>query len=127
LSDSPTDPEELAARVPPSGADQAKALREQARKGGLKFDAYLPSDIADWLLDMIERGIFTDPSEAVFVILWEHMELQPHKDLRDELLRRRVQVAIDDPGPLLDSHDVRARLEELIATRSEPGVWTKQI
>jgi antitoxin ParD1/3/4 len=25
---------------------QAKALREQARKGGLRFEAYLPSDLA---------------------------------------------------------------------------------
>lgn len=47
-----------------AGANQAKALRETARKGGLKFEAYLPPWLAEWMLDMIERGVFTDPSEA---------------------------------------------------------------
>ena len=27
--------------------DQARALREQARTGGLRFEAYLPGDMAD--------------------------------------------------------------------------------
>src|SRR3546814_8489822 len=45
--------------------DQAKALREQARAGGLRFEAYLTGDQADWLLERIERGMFADPSEAV--------------------------------------------------------------
>src|SRR3546814_2528070 len=48
--------------------DQAKALREQARAGGLRFEAYLTGDQADWLLERIERGVFADPSEAVFAI-----------------------------------------------------------
>jgi hypothetical protein len=37
---------------------QARALREQAGKGGLRFEAYLPPDLAEWLLDLIERGVF---------------------------------------------------------------------
>src|SRR3546814_2966211 len=37
--------------------DQAKALREQARAGGLRFEAYLTGDQADWLLERIERGM----------------------------------------------------------------------
>jgi hypothetical protein len=44
--------------------EQAKALREQARAGGLRFEAYLPPDLAEWLLDQIGRGVFVDPSEA---------------------------------------------------------------
>src|SRR5580692_1523582 len=32
---------------------QAKALRKQARKGGLRFEAYLPSPLALWLLGLI--------------------------------------------------------------------------
>ena len=71
-------------------AAQARALREQARKGGLRFDAYLPPSLAEWLLELIERGIFADPSEAVFVILGEHRDLEPHADLRREALKRRV-------------------------------------
>jgi hypothetical protein len=49
--------------------DQAKVLREQARAGGLRFEAYLPGDMADWLLAQVEQGHFVDPSEAVFAIV----------------------------------------------------------
>ena len=109
-----------------AGMAQAKALREQARKGGLRFAAYLPSDLADWMLDMIERGIFTDPSEAVFVILGEHKELQPHRDLREELLRRMIQASIDDPGRWHTFDEVRARLEQIIASKDPPAYWQKE-
>jgi len=56
---------------------QARTLREQARKGGLRFEAYLPSSLAEWVLDLVEKGVFTDPGEAVFVILGEHKDLEP--------------------------------------------------
>jgi hypothetical protein len=79
------------------GIAQAGALRAQATKGGLVFAAYLPPRLAEWLLDLIERGEFADPSEAVFVILGEHRELEPHADLRDQFLRRSCQAESDDP------------------------------
>ena len=43
--------------------DQARVLREQARAGGLRFEAYLPGDMADWLLAQIEQGHFGDRLE----------------------------------------------------------------
>jgi antitoxin ParD1/3/4 len=101
---------------------QARALKEQARQGGLRFDAYLPSDLAEWLLDLIERGVFVDPSEAVFVILGEHRDLEPHADLRNEL----VQASIDDPRPTIPGEEVEERLQKLLAAqRPEPAVWRK--
>lgn len=109
-----------------AGANQAKALRETARKGGLRFEAYLPPRLAEWMLDMIERGIFTDPSEAVFVILGEHKELQPHRDLRDELLRRMIRASIDDPRPSLTSDEVAARLERILISTAPPARWQKE-
>lgn len=103
---------------------QARALREQARKGGLRFDAYLPSDLAEWLLDLIERGVFVDPSEAVFVILGEHRDLEPHADLRNELLKRVVQASMDDPRPTISGEEVMERLRKsLTAQRPEPALW----
>lgn len=105
---------------------QAKALREQARKGGLRFEAYLPSVLADWVLEMIERGVFTDPSEAVFVILGEYKQLQPHRDLRDELLRRTIQTSINDPRPSLTSEEVAARIEQVIVSKTPPAFWQKE-
>ncbi len=105
---------------------QAKALMKQAGKGGLRFEAYLPPDLAEWLLDLIERGVFADPSEAVFVILGEHRELEPHADLRRELLRRSCQAAINDPRPSLSGDEVEKHLRELSAAPvPEPAVWRK--
>lgn len=105
---------------------QAKELREQARSGGLRFEAYLTSDLADWVLDMIERGIFISPSEATFVILGEHMELEPHRDLREELMRRRIQASLDDPIPTSTPDEVRERITQNAAMRGTPASWSDE-
>ena len=85
---------------------QARALREQARKGGLRFEAYLPPGLADWLLDLIERGVFADPSDAVFIILGEHRDLEPHSDLR-------LEVLMISSRPVRNSERFRQRLSRL--------------
>lgn len=105
---------------------QARALRDQARAGGLRFEAYLPGSLADWLLDLVERGVFTDPAEAVFVILGEHRELEPHRDLRTELLRRSLQAAADDPRPGIPHNQVEADLKRFfLEPRPQPAHWLK--
>lgn len=105
---------------------QAHALREQARVGGLAFDVYLPPNLADWLLGLVEQGVFVDPGEAVFVILDEHRELEPHADLRQELLRRGIQEAIDDPRPGVSAEEFAAEMRDMCAApHTEPAVWTK--
>ena len=107
--------------------EQAKQLRDQAAKGGLKFEAYLPPTLALWLLDRIEQEKFLDPSEAVFVILGEHEELEPHADLRNELLKRSLQAAMDDPRPGIPHEDVMAEMRErLQQPRPEPVKWEKR-
>lgn len=106
------------------GAVQAETLRTQARAGGLRFEAYLPPDLADWLLGLIEAGTFSDPSEAVFVILGEQHELEPHRDLRDELVRRMVQAALDDPAPTIPHNEVMRDLKRrLTAPAATPAAW----
>jgi antitoxin ParD1/3/4 len=105
---------------------QAVALREQAQKGGLRFQAYLPPSLAEWLLGLIERGVFVDPSEAVFVILGEHKDLEPHADLRRELLKRILQAAMDDPRPSIPGEEAIERLRKMAeAPRPEPAVWRR--
>jgi hypothetical protein len=105
---------------------KAHALREQALAGGLRFDAYLPSDLANWLLSLIERGVFADPSEAAFVIFGEHRELQPHADLRHELLKRTLQASIDDPRPSIPAEQVMEELRRRMAEpRPDPAVWRR--
>lgn len=107
--------------------EQAKRLRDQAAKGGLRFEAYLPPSLALWLLDLIEQGKFLDPSEAVFVILGEHKELAPHADLRRELLKRSIQAAADDPRPGISGNEMKTRLREKFKNPlPEPARWEKR-
>ncbi len=106
---------------------QARALREQASKGGLRFEAYLPPGLAEWVLDFVERGVFTDPSEAVFVILGEHRELEPHADLREEILRRTLQAAMENPHPGYTLDEVNDRISKLMREpRADPAVWRRR-
>jgi len=100
----------------------------EIRRGlpGERFEAYLPPDLAEWLLDLIERGVFADPSAAVFVMLGEHRDLEPHDDLRHELLQRTVQAAIDDPRASLSGIEVKAQSRELADTPlPEAAIWRK--
>ena len=102
----------------------AQALRDSAKEGGLRFQAYLPPELALWVFDRIERGVFTDPSEAVFVLLDEAREMEPHQDLRQELLKRRILSAANDPRPGISFGEFMVKLE---ATRTkplpEPAIW----
>ena len=105
---------------------QAKALREQACKGGLRFEVFLPPGLAEWVLDFVERGVFVDPSEAVFVILGEHHDLEPHSDLRTEILKRSLDASINDPRPPIPVDEFKKKMaERMAALRPEPAVWRK--
>jgi len=106
---------------------QANALKETARAGGLRFEAYLPPKLAVWFLEMVEQDKFIDPSDAAFVLLGEAYELHPHDDLRKELLRRMIQAAVDDPRPSIPAEEVFKRLEEKFsAPLPEPAIWIKR-
>jgi hypothetical protein len=61
----------------------ASRLRAAASAGGLRFECYLPPDLADWLMEKIARGVFSSPSEAVFEMPCEQLELDRHNDLRN--------------------------------------------
>jgi antitoxin ParD1/3/4 len=104
---------------------QARALRDQASKGGLRFEVYLPSRLAQWMLDFVERGVFTDPGEAVFVMLGEQKDLEPHVDLRDEILRRTLEAASKEPT--ISAEEFKAQMDGRRAEpRSQPAVWRQQ-
>lgn len=104
--------------------EQARQLRDQVGKGGLRFEAYLPPSLALWLLGLIEQGQFLDPSEAVFVIFGEHEDLEPHTDLRSELLKRKLQAAAEDPRPGISGEELQDWLRELCKEPlPEPARW----
>ena len=107
---------------------QALALRKTARAGGMRFEVYLTPELADWVLGLIEQGVFFDPNEAVAVMLDEHAEFRKHPDMRKELLSRSLQAAMNDPHPgyLLD--EVKEHLANLsVAPRPEAAVWRKPV
>ncbi|MBN2629016.1 MAG: hypothetical protein JXR75_00585 [Rhodobacteraceae bacterium] len=103
---------------------QVQSIRDAASDGGLRFQAYLPPALALWLLDRIENGIFVDPSEAVFVLFEQARELEPHVDLQQDLLRRQISRAINDPRPSISADELQARFKAAREKpRPDPAVW----
>ncbi len=93
----------------------------------MRFEVYLPASLAEWVLELVERDVFTDPGEAVFVILGEHRDLEPHADLREEILRRTLQAAMDNPRPGCTADEVMERIGRLMSEpRAEPAVWRRR-
>ncbi len=110
----------------PAERAQAAALREQTRAGGLRFEAYLPPALADWLLERIERGMFADPSEAVFAIVGNFRDLEPHHDLRDALLGRMLDVSAAELESARPADEVFDELRRKMAEpRPDPARWEK--
>jgi antitoxin ParD1/3/4 len=106
------------------GMARAKALRDQARGGGLRVEVYLPPGLAGWLFALIENGTFCDPSEAVFAILMEHKALAAHSHLRMELLRHACQAEVGDAHSATPDEGVSERLRKFLQALSvEPAVW----
>ncbi|MFY9294280.1 MAG: hypothetical protein WAP03_26890 [Methylorubrum rhodinum] len=104
---------------------QATALRERAREHGLQ-EVFLPPGLAEWVLDFVAKGVFVDPSEAVFVMLGEQQDLEPHGDLRKEILKRSLDAAMNDPHPGYSAEEVMEKLRERQARpRQEPALWRK--
>ncbi len=110
--------------------EQARRLKPLVRENGLKFEVFLPTNLGTWVLDMIEEGRFLDPSEAVFVMMGLAKDLDPHQDLKDELLKRELdrRVASMEAGRYFTIQEFKAHMEELktkLKTRQEPTVWEK--
>ncbi len=109
-----------------SRIEQARNLKSVAAESGMRFNAYLPPDLAKWVLNQVENGMFIDPSEAVFCFIKQAKELAPHSDLKEELLRRQLaEAAKGKPIPL---EEVEARMEEKrerYKTAPKPARWQK--
>lgn len=108
-------------------AVEAARLLAQASRGGLRFDAYFGPADAAWALGEIERGRILSPSDVVFVATQVFRELQNYPDLKEELLRREIQKAIDDPRPSAPAKEAFARLKRKMAEmeKHKPAVWHK--
>src|SRR3546814_9426449 len=71
--------------------------------------------------------MFADPSEAVFAIVGNFRDLEPHRDLRDALLRRLLQAAVDDPRPGTPHEQVQAEMaRRRVEPRAAPARWRRE-
>lgn len=107
--------------------EQAARLKDAAACAGLAFEAYLTLEAAGWTLRAIEAGHFISPSELAWVAIQQFIDMQQYPDLHEELLRRQLQAAMDDPRPSIPAEEVMARLKVQIAERAqhEPARWIK--
>ncbi len=108
--------------------NQAKRLKEQARSDGLKFETYLTPDLAEWVLDMVEQGIFIDPGEAVFVFMCEAKDIEPYDDIKSEILKRRLEASLKDieEGRVYTSEEVFKKIKDKAAKeKTSAAVWMK--
>jgi antitoxin ParD1/3/4 len=114
----------------PDHNNDIASVRRQAAEGGLRFEAYLPPSLAEWVVSLVEQEIFHSPSEAVFVAMQSFRELDQHPDVKRELLERtlhnRVASAEEDGG--MPAKEVMARLRNATkGPRAEPAVWDKSL
>lgn len=108
--------------------EQARTLKNHASNGGgLKFEAYLTPDLAVWVLDMVERGVFIDPSEAVFVFMGQAKDIELHNDIKLEILKRRLGLSIEDMAneKTFTTEEVQAHMKNVMEDRIEPALWNK--
>ena len=106
------------------------SVRRQAAAGGLRFAAYLPPGLAEWVIGLVEQGVFHSPTEAVFVAMQSFQELEDHPDVKQELLARIIQTRVDavEEGGGIPGEEVMARLrKEMEEPRPEPAVWDKSL
>ena len=105
-------------------------FKKQVAEGGLRFEAYLPPDLALWIVELVEQGDFTAPSEAVFVALQTYQEMDRHPDVKKELMRQMLTDTEKEieQGKVILHEEVMAELERMTSQPSpEPAVWDRSM
>ena len=100
-------------------------LRKQIAAAGLRFEAYLPSDLALWVIELVELGVFASPSEAVFVAMQTFQELERYPDVKKELLSSMFAEA--EQGKSIPHEKVMVELEKMKSQSNEPAVWDQSL
>lgn len=102
-------------------------FKKQTAAGGLRFEAYLPSGLALWVVELVEQGAFSSPAEAVFVAMQTFQELERHPEVKEALLRRMLADAENEAaqGKGIPHEEVFAELERALQERQEPAVWDR--
>ncbi|MGB5583856.1 MAG: hypothetical protein WBO16_06280 [Gammaproteobacteria bacterium] len=106
------------------------AFQRQVATGGLRFEAYLPPALASWVIELVEKGVFHSPSEAVFVAMQTFEDLDQHPEVKSELLRAVLAHASKEAeeGNVYTAEEVMARFEKRKSLPpSEPAIWDRSI
>jgi Arc/MetJ-type ribon-helix-helix transcriptional regulator len=107
-----------------------ETFKNQVAEGGLQFEAYLPSDLASWVVELVEQGAFTSPSEAVFVAMQTFRELDRHPEIKNALLGRMIADAEKDieKGNTISHEQVMAELERILFQKTPtPAKWDRSM
>jgi len=112
----------------PFTPEEDARISAHIRARGLTFEVFLPEDMAEWLWQKLEAGVYTDPAEAAFLAFQDLMELDQHPKVRAELLKAILNAAADDPRPGISIDEWRARhdakLREYASTEPPaPRTW----
>ena len=105
-------------------------FKKQVAEGGLQFAAYLPPKLALWVVELVEQGAFTSPSEAVFVAMQTYQELDRHPEVKKELLRQMLAAAVQEAeeGKCISHEDVIAELRDKARQEKlESAVWDRSM
>lgn len=107
--------------------ERARLLRKQASEGGLKFETYLPAALAEWVLDMVEKGIFRDPAEAVFVYMSQAQDITEVPGLsqmiEDKIIQERISEAELPDAKTYTMDEVKAHFEKWSKEQHPSAYW----
>jgi hypothetical protein len=107
--------------------EQARSLKGQAEKGGLKMEIWLDSCSALWILNKIEEGVFMDPAEAVQVYVGQAREIDPYPEVKRQILNCFIQNGIESGvAEGVSAHEFMGELlKESEYDCADPAVWVK--
>lgn len=104
---------------------QASALRPYAANHGLRFECYLPSKLASWLLSKVEQKTYNDPDHAIYAIVNDHYQLERLERVRETLVQRSLQRSSRAQWPERTLEEVGEYLNRVdeYETQGVPAYW----
>ncbi|MGL3607643.1 hypothetical protein ACSV9I_14095 [Rhizobium sp. G187] len=105
---------------------QARQLLSSLGDRGLRFEAFLPSELANWFLTTISVGRFAHPNEMIVEMATVFRQLELHPDLMQELLARQINQVRAGKTQGVSNELLSKQMDELW-TRQAPGPleWKK--
>lgn len=105
---------------------QARELLLSLGERGLRFEVFLPGEMAHWFLTTISAGRFAHPNEMIVEMATVFRRLELHPDLKQELLARHIDQVRADKVPRTSNESLSKGIDQLGAIKApEPLEWKK--